>query len=108
MTEQQGLQPESARLDEAIAAYFQSRERGQPLTREEFLRQYPDLTEELCDFLDTRSAFERQAGPAAIAQAGDGTFLPATVSPAAGPSSGAGPTSSVFGDYELLEQIARG
>ena len=92
------------RLDEAIAAFYQAREAGQRLDRGAFLARYPDLAGELAAFLDDKAAFEKRAGgpPAPAAEAATLGASP-TVPPAA-------PLGKVsyFGDYELLEEIARG
>ncbi len=85
-----------ARLNEAIAAYYQAVEAGQTPVRDEFLARYPDLAGELASFLADKAQFERVAAP-----------LPPTLG-------GPGPTDAelgkvrYFGDYELLEEIARG
>lgn len=83
------------RLNEAIAAYYQAAEAGQTPAHAEFLARYPDLAEELASFLADKAQFERAAAPlptlglAGTAEAGRGKVR-------------------YFGDYELLEEIARG
>jgi WD40 repeat protein len=90
------------RLEEAIAAYYQASEEGQPFERTMFLAHYPDLAADLAAFLDDKDAFEKRAG------------APATPAWAA-TTLGADETPPVllgkvryFGDYELLDEIARG
>jgi tRNA A-37 threonylcarbamoyl transferase component Bud32 len=95
------------RVDEAIAAYYQALEASRPLPADEFLARYPDLAEELTSFLDARAAFADRAGPAPapgpaneIPTVAEGEIL-AEAAPVLG-------TVQYFGDYELLEEIARG
>jgi outer membrane protein assembly factor BamB len=95
------------RVDEAVAAYFQALEAGRPPSRDEFLARYPDLADELASFLDARAAFAGHAGPApaprpaneipTVAEEG----APVEAMPVLG-------TVRYFGDYELLQEIARG
>src|SRR5262245_54279558 len=83
------------RLDAAIAEYYQALEIGQPLDREAFLAQHADLADELASFLADMAAFERQAGAGLRSeQNGPLPEPPATI--------------RYFGDYELLDEIARG
>jgi WD40 repeat protein len=87
-----------SRLDQAIAAYFQAREAGQPVDRATFLARYPDLSEALTSFLNNLDAFGRRAA------ATDSN----TTVPAAPPADRQPPRPQHFGDYELLGEIARG
>src|SRR4051812_810132 len=56
------LSEQDQQLAEAIAAYYQALEAGQPLTRSDFLARHPDLAADLAAFLDDKEAFERRAG----------------------------------------------
>jgi len=56
-----------ARLEEAVAWYYQAAEAGPAPERAAFLARYPDLAGELASFLDDKGAFERRAGSAAPA-----------------------------------------
>jgi WD40 repeat protein/tRNA A-37 threonylcarbamoyl transferase component Bud32 len=87
------------RVNEVIAAYLDAAGAGRAPDREEFLARHPDLADELRAFLDDQARF---------AQAADHLGAPAPA-PAAAPVPG-GPLGTVryFGDYELLEEIARG
>ncbi len=92
------------RLNEAIASYYQAREAGQAPDRAAFLAKHPDLTDELAAFLDDKAVFEKRAGEGAAPPSEAATVGGAD--PAAAPA----PLGKVeyFGDYELLEEIARG
>ncbi len=90
------------RVNEAVASYLDATARGQPPDVAEFLARYPDLTDELRAFLDDRQRFTRAAGAPPAAEAV--TLLP----DAAFPMPPTGGTVKYFGDYELLEEIARG
>src|SRR5215813_2063081 len=106
-------------VDEAIAAYLEAAEAGREPDREQFLKQHADIARELRAFFDDQDQFHRLLEPL-------GPALPS-------PSSGAGARSTQadaaaaaktvpftnaaktpedhprqFGDYELLEEIARG
>jgi WD40 repeat protein len=84
------------RVNEAIAAYLETAEAGEAPGRAEFLSRYPDLADDLRAFLDDRDRFAQAAGRL-------GTTAPAPLPAAGGP-----PPGRSFGDYELLEEIARG
>jgi outer membrane protein assembly factor BamB/tRNA A-37 threonylcarbamoyl transferase component Bud32 len=92
--------PDLDRLDEAIAEYYQAAERGTPLDLAALQARYPELREALAEFFTDKASFERHAGPAPHA-------LTQTLPPNAA-------TIDVlevvryFGDYELLEEVARG
>lgn len=68
------------RIDEAIVAYLQEVEAGRVPDRSEFLARFIDVQEELIAFLTDRAAFQSRVG--AVVR--------------------------YFGDYELLDEIARG
>src|SRR5262249_53882097 len=77
------------RLDEIIAAYLRAQEAGTAPSEDELLAQHPELAAELRQFLADRASIQRVAG--------------ARSEPPA-----PGPYVRYFGDYELLEEIARG
>src|SRR5262249_34343426 len=99
------------RVNEAIAAYLEAAEAGRAPGREEFLARHPDLADELGAFLADRDRFARAAGqlgpgPGAPGRGGAGAPTldlrePAAVVPRLD-------TVRYFGDYELLEEVARG
>jgi serine/threonine protein kinase/formylglycine-generating enzyme required for sulfatase activity len=102
------------RVNEAIAAYMQAIERGTKPDREKFLAEYADIAKELTSFFDNQAEFEKVAE----------RLPPRTTAPhSAEPVSRSDeptrpfrehdvPSSKeilhYFGDYELVEEIARG
>jgi tRNA A-37 threonylcarbamoyl transferase component Bud32 len=89
------------RLDAAAAEYLEAAEAGRAPEHAAFLARHPDLAEDLAGFLDDRARFAR-AADAVRPPAPEGETLP--LAPA---SAGAEPLRT-FGDYEILEEIARG
>jgi outer membrane protein assembly factor BamB/tRNA A-37 threonylcarbamoyl transferase component Bud32 len=85
-------------VNEAIAAYLKEAEGGQAPDRSAFLARYPDLTEELTAFLADHDRFAQAAGP--VAPPGVATNVPMPDSDSA--------IVRYFGDYQLLEEVARG
>src|SRR5262245_44391875 len=77
------------RLNQVLAAYYEAAEAGRAPDPGALAARHPDLAAELDSFFADKAAFERQA---------DGSTL-APVSPL---------TLHYFGDYELLEELARG
>ena len=77
-------------LDEIITAYLRAVERGESTDSEEWLVRYPDLADELAEFFAGQQSLDRVAAP-----------LRDLAAP---------PLGSVryFGDYEVLEEVARG
>src|SRR5262249_19395067 len=76
-------------LDEVVTAYLKEARAGRTPDPEAWLARYPELASELAEFFANRAALERLAAPLrSVVPAG----LPA----------------EVVGDYELLEEIARG
>jgi eukaryotic-like serine/threonine-protein kinase len=107
------VNPASQRENEVnrlIAEYLEAQRLGQPLDRDDLLRRHPSLADELRSFFADQDRFgrlaERISPPAAPAGA---SWQEPTIAPsepqAAGPGLG---TIRYFGDYELLEEIARG
>jgi WD40 repeat protein len=105
------------RVNRVIAAYLEARRMGQAPDREALLARHPDLAAELKSFFADKEQFDRLAQPLG------GVPYPAKAKeelPSAAlidaPALGAGPsdraavgdTVRYFGDYELLEEIARG
>jgi WD40 repeat protein/tRNA A-37 threonylcarbamoyl transferase component Bud32 len=78
------------RLDQVITDYLKAVQAGEPADPAEWCRRHPDLAEELSAFFADRARIERLAEP-----------LKAAAPPA-------GQRVRYFGDYELIEEIARG
>src|SRR6516165_9752310 len=92
-------------LHATIAAYLQAIEAGQTPDRQELLARNPDLADELTAFFADHDRLHELADPLRPAESPtlSGVTEPevsATVRPLASIRS--------FGDYELLEEIARG
>jgi serine/threonine-protein kinase len=110
------------RLNEAIAADLEAVDAGQAPDPKEFMAEHGDIAAELDAFFSDRDDFERLARPlqpggaAAPDPRGDDARRPPTddpsETPTLGPTETAGPAIGArvryFGDYELLEEIARG
>jgi eukaryotic-like serine/threonine-protein kinase len=92
------------RLERILADYLHAVEAGQPSDRDELLRQHPDLAADLGSFFRNRDAMQRIADP--IKQ--QAPALPETIGGFEATSDGVGTMLRYFGDYELLEEIARG
>src|SRR6516225_1548552 len=94
-------------LEAILHAYLQAVDAGQAPDRDALLRQHPDLASELAAFFASQDEVDRLARgmvePVSAA-------LPATYAPT--PAPGAAPAPSTqrryFGDYLMLEEIARG
>jgi hypothetical protein len=81
-------------------------QRGAP-GREELLAHYSDLAEEPTAYFANRDHVDRLAGPLSLGE-GDRAFG-ATAAPAGSTVAlSPGARSRYFGDYELIEEIARG
>src|SRR5437660_6617218 len=81
-------------VNRVIAAFLDAERQGRPPDRDELLRSHPDLADELAAFFADRDRFRRLAEP--IRPLG-----PEAVPPV-------GTRVGYFGDYELLEEVARG
>src|SRR4051812_24585882 len=98
------------RLDEVITDYLKAVEAGQRPDSGEWLARHPDLAGDLAAFLADQGSIDRVAAPlrqiAGRAPEDAGATLP--------PSGELSPTVAglgsvrYFGDYELVEEIARG
>jgi hypothetical protein len=92
------------RLEEILVAYLEAVEAGQAPKREEWLAAHPEFAAELAAFLDGRERIDRLAAPLQPPAAEAPTLPPADTSSPAAPLG----TVRYFGDYKLLEEIARG
>ena len=97
-------------LDEVIAAYLEAAEHGLAPNRHDWLARYPHLADELEAFLADQEQFDSLVAPLrpasglypishAITEAPTTPHLTARAAPAG---------ARQFGDYELLEELARG
>src|SRR5262245_41358746 len=93
------------RLDEVVAAYLEAVESGQAPDRAALLEQHPDLADDLSAFFADEAQFDSLVAPLR-------TPSPATPRPSPTPSEAVARNGSHsgrhVGDYELLEEIARG
>jgi serine/threonine-protein kinase len=101
------------RADAAIAAYLAAEDAGDAPDRAAFLAAHPDLAAELGAFLDDHRGAGRLAAAIGAAGSSAGTAPTVDLSPASGASRpvpvgvpAAAPAR--IGDYEVLEEIARG
>jgi WD40 repeat protein len=78
-----------AQLDEVVTAYLKEARAGRTPDPQAWLARYPELAADLAEFFADRAALERLAVPLR------------SVAPA-------GPPAEAVGDYELLEEVARG
>ena len=117
-------------LGEAIASYLEALERGEPTSRQSLIAEHPDVAQELACFFENHDRLAmladtwcsettgdlepRSRRRAETAATADGATL--SLSPRGDGASGnesprtgrTGPSLRSFGDYELLEEIARG
>jgi WD40 repeat protein len=98
------------RLNEIIDAYLRAVDCGQTPDRQDLLARHPDLAPELMAFFADQDRFRGPAEPLqplgpATGAAVDALTLPPPQSSGASPLLG---KAHSFGDYELLEEIARG
>jgi WD40 repeat protein/tRNA A-37 threonylcarbamoyl transferase component Bud32 len=95
-------------VNRVLADYLEAQRLGQSPDRADLIRRHPHLADELKSFFTDQERFGRVAdriGPAAVAASREApTLAPGEVAEA-GPALG---TVRYFGDYELLEVIARG
>ena len=109
--------PESAserekRLNNVLAAYLEAVEAGQQPKREEWIARYPDVAAELTEFFANQERLASLAAPLRAAAPVEAPFTreDVTLPPETRAANGPPPGTKVryFGDYELLEEIARG
>jgi serine/threonine protein kinase len=98
------------RVNELIAAYLEALAAGQAPNRQDLLARHPDLAAELRAFFADRDRFAQAAGQLGPPVAACRTVGEAPTPAAGAPSAPASARKTVryFGDYELLEEIARG
>jgi WD40 repeat protein/tRNA A-37 threonylcarbamoyl transferase component Bud32 len=89
------------RLQEVLAAYLDAVQAGQSPDRDDLLARHPDLAPDLAAFFAGHDRLKRLAEP----NPANCTTLPPDAASAGAPSLG---SVRYFGDYELLDEIARG
>jgi WD40 repeat protein/tRNA A-37 threonylcarbamoyl transferase component Bud32 len=94
------------RVNRVIADYLEAQRVGQAPDSAELLAQHPDLAAELASFFADREQFERLAEP--LRPADKGVAEAPTLAPGGTAPPSPGTTVRYFGDYELLQEIARG
>src|SRR5215831_14359073 len=95
-------------LDEVIVAYLEAVEAGSDPDPKEWLSRYPELADELANFFADQHKVKRWTAP--VRKAARDVSTPAKdPNGTTDPNAPLLPTgASGFGDYELLEEIARG
>src|SRR5262245_56446754 len=99
------------RLDEILADYMDRVDRGETVDRERFLTEFPDLAEEIRAYFEGSDELECLAGPRLETPLRGGPLFdpePNPTTASAGSERAPKPKVRYFGDYELLEEIARG
>jgi serine/threonine-protein kinase len=94
---------QQSRLEHVLAAYLHSVEKGEPLEVEALIAAHPDLADDLRVFFRNRDSIDRLAEPLKAA-----VGAPTLLGVSEMVLSQASTTVRYFGDYELLEEIARG
>src|SRR5262245_42356177 len=110
MSDSSQLTEREERLNAVLAEYLDAQRLGRAPSRDELLAQHPDFVEDLVAFLEDQAALARFS-PAAPAPAFAETVSLPPAGNAAGdtlPEPAPGSRVRYFGDYELLEEIARG
>jgi serine/threonine protein kinase len=100
-----------SRLDEVLASYLEAVEAGAPPDRRDLLERHPDLAEDLAAFFKDQDQFDSLVAPLRTPAPGSASSARATVLPATSPPGKATTrnfTVRYVGDYELLEEVARG
>jgi eukaryotic-like serine/threonine-protein kinase len=88
------------RLQQVLASYLDAVQAGRVPDREELLARHPDLAADLVSFFADHDRVKHLAAPPTPQAAVDTTAGPSAPAP--------GAPGHTFGDYELLEEIARG
>jgi serine/threonine protein kinase len=110
MTAQRDAEPPDERLGEVLAAYLEAIDAGWAPDRDAFLDRYPDLAPELAAFFHDQDQVAQLVHT--LSPSGD---QPAPAEAATLPYAEAPPATDLhldqfrfFGDYEIIEEIARG
>ncbi len=95
------------RLNEVLADYLEAERQGQAPDRQELLARHPDLADDLRSFFADKDRFASLAAPIAPVAQPDPRGME-TLAPQEAPPDPALGRIRYLGDYELLEEIARG
>jgi WD40 repeat protein/tRNA A-37 threonylcarbamoyl transferase component Bud32 len=111
--ESHDLPEREQRVNAAIAAYLEAVDAGQAPDRQEFLRRHPELAADLEAFFGDQDKLDRMARPEAPAgsvppEIAGAVMGAATLAPLEESARETATKIRYFGDYELLEEIARG
>jgi serine/threonine-protein kinase len=114
--EQQNAPGSEQLLDEVVAAYMEAKEAGEAPDRGEWLARHPVIAAELAAFFGDEDQFDSLVAPlrTGTPRPGEGSGLPPTTPqgprtpPVAGTIVWPGTDGLTLGDYEILEEIARG
>ena len=103
------------RLEEVLVAYLEAVDSGDAPDQQEFLGRHPEFSDELDEFFAGRRQLDELAAPIREAvQSADANEVTPLAAPTTGgetpqaDDAGIGTRVRYFGDYELLEEIARG
>jgi WD40 repeat protein/serine/threonine protein kinase len=102
------LSPRDQRVNEIIAAYLEAVDAGQSPDRQEILTRHPEMAAELSAFFADQDRFKRLAQPLGPAVPTHLAGEQPTLAPNQTAPVEPGTRLRYFGDYELLEEIARG
>jgi WD40 repeat protein len=91
-----------------LAAYLEAERAGNAPAHEELLRRHPEFAAELQSFFADRAHFQQLAGSPPTVSVPPASDAPGDLARGPTPPASALPTVRYFGDYELLEEIARG
>lgn len=95
------------RLHAVIAAFLKEAEADRQPDRDQLLADHPEIADELRAFFDDHDRMHHLAGPVA-SRTDDPQQTKPAVSSLGAPPARPGSVLRYFGDYELLEEIARG
>src|SRR5262245_18624111 len=100
-----------ARLEAVLSEYLRAREAGSAPDRADLVARHPDLAAELSEFLDDQSLFRGLASP--LLSTPSPQLTPSPDDATASMASRHNPITPVmpagrFGDYEIIEEMARG
>src|SRR5262245_23271825 len=94
------------RLGAAIFACLQALEAGERLGEPELRTRYPEVADELLEYLAGRQELERLAGP--LREVGQAASIPLPARAAASGEPTEGLACGVLGDFRILREVGRG